>query len=120
MYLAIVRKVKGDWVIDKDSYHIFEDYGGNYLVQEIKIAEIRAIQSSEGEALIKERGETMLKITEGSNKGQTVVKIKSRWDTTSHECQACNKNFAGENAALVELANGNTAIICSECADKIK
>jgi len=87
---------------------------------EIKIAEIRAIQSSEGEALIKERGETMLKITEGSNKGQTVVKIKSRWDTTSHECQACNKNFAGENAALVELANGNTAIICSECADKIK
>lgn len=53
MYLAIVRKVKGDWVIDKDSYHIFEDYGGNYLVQEIKIAEIRAIQSSEDEAQVK-------------------------------------------------------------------
>ena len=53
MYLVIVRKVKGNWVIDEDSYHIFEDYGGNYLVQEVKITEIRAIQSSEDEAQVK-------------------------------------------------------------------
>jgi len=60
----------------------------------------------------------MIKTIEGKNKGHTVVKIKSRWDT-SHECQACGKNFAGKNAALVELDNDNTAIICASCAEKI-
>ena len=60
----------------------------------------------------------MVKITEGLNKGEGIVRINSRLDT-SHECQACNRNTAGDNAALVELANGDYAIICSECADKI-
>lgn len=43
MYLAIVKKENNKWVIDEHSYHIFEDDGGNYPIQEIKIAQIRAI-----------------------------------------------------------------------------
>ena len=62
----------------------------------------------------------MLRTTEGKNKGHIVVKIKGdRWDTT-HECQVCGKDFAGKNSALVELDNGQDAIICSECADKVQ
>ena len=61
----------------------------------------------------------MIRTTEGRNKGHIVVKIKGdHWDT-SHECQVCGKDFSGTNAALVELDNGQNAIICSECADKI-
>ena len=56
----------------------------------------------------------MVTITKGSNKGHNVVKIKSRWDT-SHECQSCRENFSGKDAALVELDNGNDAIICASC-----
>ena len=59
-----------------------------------------------------------MKTIEGKNKGYTIVKIKSRWDT-SHECQACGKDFSGKNSALVDLDNGNTAIICALCAEKI-
>jgi len=59
----------------------------------------------------------MIKIIEGKNRGHIVVKIKSRCDT-SHECQACGKDFSGNNAALVELDNGNDAIICVSCAEK--
>ena len=61
----------------------------------------------------------MIITIEGKNKGHTAIKIKSRWDT-SHECQACGKGFVGKNSALVELDNGQDAIICSECADKVQ
>jgi hypothetical protein len=52
MYRVIVKKECGDkspeyrWVIDVDSYHIFEDEGGNYPVQEITIDQIRAIENT--------------------------------------------------------------------------
>ena len=46
MYLVIVKREDGKWVIDVDSYHIFEDEGGNYPIQEITISQIRAIETT--------------------------------------------------------------------------
>jgi len=65
-----------------------------------------------------ENTKAILKITEGKDKGHTVVKIKSRWNT-DHECQACGKDFAGNDAAVVLLDNGNEALICSKCAEQL-
>ena len=47
-YLVIIRKEDGRWVVDQDSYHIFEDEGGNYPAQEITIRQIRAIEQPGG------------------------------------------------------------------------
>jgi len=46
------------------------------------------------------------------------VKILSRW-TTSHECEACDKQFCGAMAALIELDDGRNRIICVECAKNL-
>ena len=59
-----------------------------------------------------------MQITEGSQRGHCVRRIISRWDTT-HECQVCNKDFAGNNAVLVELDNEQQGIICADCAEKL-
>lgn len=65
-----------------------------------------------------ESTKAVLKITEGADKGHTVVEIKSHWNT-DHECQACGKDFSGNNAAIVILDNGNEALICSDCAEQL-
>lgn len=46
-FLIKVRKTKDNkWVIDEDSYEIFEDIGGNYPHQEITASQIRALPQS--------------------------------------------------------------------------
>lgn len=47
MWLVIVRREGDKWVIDEDSAHIFEDEGGNYPIQEIQVAQIRAVEISD-------------------------------------------------------------------------
>ena len=61
MYLAIIKKVEGRWIIDSDSDHLFEEEGGVFAdgaYQEIKIVKITplpkhpndpTIESLEGE-----------------------------------------------------------------------
>jgi len=70
------------------------------------------------EEINKKEDKGMLQTTEGTSKGHSVVRIIKRCDT-EHECQVCGKDFSGKNAALVELDNGQDAIVCSECADKV-
>ena len=47
-----------------------------------------------------ENTKAILKITEGKDK-------------------ACGKDFAGNDAAVVLLDNGNEALICSKCAEQL-
>lgn len=47
MYLAIIKKVEGRWIIDADSEYIFEGEGGVFAdgaYQEIKISEITPLR----------------------------------------------------------------------------
>lgn len=44
--------------------------------------------------------------------------ISSGWNTT-HECELCDKEYAGINSSLIELDNGGKRIVCNECRDKL-
>lgn len=44
LLIKVIYRVETDqWVIDKGSYHVLEDEGGNYPVQELIISKIRAL-----------------------------------------------------------------------------
>lgn len=47
------------------------------------------------------------------------MKILGRYNT-SHECEACDKSFAGMNSALIELDDGRQRIICADCRKNLK
>lgn len=46
------------------------------------------------------------------------MKILSRWNT-SHECDLCDKHYAGKNAALIETDKGQQLIVCAKCVREL-
>ena len=51
MYLVIIKKVEGRWIVDRDSNHVFEGNGGantpsfpDGVYQEIKVSEITPLR----------------------------------------------------------------------------
>ena len=59
MYLAIIKKVEGWWIIDGDSNHIFEGEGGVFedgAYQELKISKITPLKKHPNDTAIDRGG----------------------------------------------------------------